>query len=221
MVHLASGMRCQPPLVLVQTLMRLRRSGTFTTRMHFKRRKSTILFSLYGVILLCGTLGRAQTAGLPTASCENELPPQVKKTVAAKLKKWKVVTVADLAADDREIWENGYEEKCPGITAGQFAPQPSRSWAVTLIRSSRGALYQTLVLVAEKNQRYQVTTLSPSRKVARPSIVRRLPGGSYSSARGESEIDAAFDVIGYETIEAGTIIYFWSNNKYRSLVISE
>jgi hypothetical protein len=64
-------------------------------------------------------------------------------------------------------------------------------------------------------------TLSGSRKVVRPSIIRRLPGGSYSSPQGETEIDAAFDVIAYETIEAGTQIYYWSNNKYRSLIISE
>ncbi|HET9837833.1 MAG TPA: hypothetical protein VFR84_06325 [Candidatus Angelobacter sp.] len=158
---------------------------------------------------------------LPSSSCENEIPPQARKAVAGKLKNWKVVTVADLAADDREIWEDEYEQKCPGVTAGQFAPQPARSWAITLIRSNRGALYQTLVLVTEKDQRYQVTTLSSSQKVARPSIVRRLPSGSYSSSHGETEIDAAFDVIAYETIEAGTMIFYWSNGKYRKVIISE
>jgi len=187
-----------------------------------QRPNSIIQCYLCCLVLLGGTLLRAQTAEHPSASssCDNELPAQAKKAVTAKLKHWKVVTLADLAADDREIWEDEYEEKCPGIAAGQFAPKQSRSWAVTLIRSSRGSLYQTLVLVTEKNQRYQVTTLSGSRKVARPSIVRRLPAGSYSSPQGETEIDAAFDVIAYETIEAGTMIYYWSN-KYRSLIISE
>jgi hypothetical protein len=172
-------------------------------------------------MMLTGTLLHAQTANLLPTSCENELPRQAQKAVAAKLKHWKVVTAADLPVDDREIWEDDYEEKCPGITAGQFAPKQSQAYAITLIRSMNGDLYQTLVLVAEKNQRYQVTTLSQSQRVARPSIVRRLPGGSYSSAAGETQIDAAFDVIAYETIQAGTIIYYWNKSKYRNLIISE
>lgn len=176
-------------------------------------------------MLLSGTLLRAQTADLhsadPRSSCENELPGQAQKVVAKKLKHWKVLTVADLPVDDREIWEDDYDEKCPGITAGQFGPNQSQAYAVTLVRFMSGGLYQTLVLVAEKNQRYQVTTLSRSQKVARPSIVRKLPGGTYSSAEGEMQIDAASDVIAYETIEAGTIIYYWNNGKYKEMVISE
>jgi len=176
-------------------------------------------------MLLSGTLLRAQTADLrsadPRSSCENELPGQAQKAVTKKLKHWKVLTIADLPADDREIWEDDYDEKCPGITAGQFGPNHAQAYAVTLVRFMNGALYQTLVLVAEKNQRYQVTTLSRPQKVARPSIVRKLPGGTYSSAEGEMQIDAGSDVIAYETIEAGTIIYYWNNGKYKNLIISE
>jgi hypothetical protein len=169
-----------------------------------------------------GTFVRAQTSVTPPSlSCENELPPQVKKAVTAKLKSWKIVSVTDLMADDQEIWADSYDEKCPGISAGHFGPGQSQAYAVTLIRSRSGALYQTLVLVSEKNQRYQVTTLARSEKTTRPNVVRRLPPGSYSSAEGETQIEAAFDVVAYEQIEAGTIIYYWSGNKYRSLVIAE
>jgi len=180
----------------------------------------TIHYWLWCLMLLTGTLLRAQTADLRSA-CENKLPGQAQKVVAKKLKHWKVLTAADLPADDREIWEDDYDEKCPGITTGQFGPNQSLAYAVTLVRSMNGALYQTLVLVAEQNQRYQVTTLSRSQKATHPSIVRRLPGGSYSSAEGETQIDAASDVIAYETIQAGTIIYYWNKSKYRELVISE
>jgi hypothetical protein len=185
--------------------------------MRLQRLKSQIHLGLCGLILLGGTVLHAQAS----VSCQDQLPPQAQKAVAAKLKHWKVVTTADLPADDREIWEDDYAENCPGITAGQFAPKQSPAFAVTLIRSIHGSLYQTLVLVAGQEQRYQVTTLSRSQKVAHPSIVRRLPSGSYSSAQGQMQIDAPFDVIGYETIQAGTIIYYWSNNKYKDIVISE
>jgi len=174
------------------------------------------------LLLLCGTLVRAQTAA-PSASssCENEFPPAVKKAVTAKLKGWKIVTVADLVGDDKQIWEDSYDEQCPGITTGRFGPGPSQAYAVTLIRSRSGALYQTLVLVSENNRRSQIFTLARSEKTARPSIVRRLPAGSYSSPQGETQIDSQFDVVAFEAIEAGTVIYYWSNGKYRSLVISE
>lgn len=197
--------------------------GTFSTRM--RKLNSTIHRWLWCLMLVTGTLLRAQTADLhsadPRSSCENELPGQAQKVVAKKLKHWKVLMVADLPADDREIWEDDYAERCPGITAGQFGPNQSQAYAVTLVRSMKGVLYQTLVLVAEKNQRYQVTTLSRPQKVARPSIVRKLPAGTYSSAEGKMQIDAASDVIAYETIEAGTIIYYWNNGKYKNLIISE
>ena len=185
-----------------------------------RKLRSTIHYWLWCLMLVTSTLLRAQTADLHSA-CENELPGQAQKAVTKKLKHWKVLTVADLPADDREIWEDDYDEKCPGITAGHFGPNQSQAYAVTLVRAMNGALYQTLVLVAEKNHRYQVTTLSRSQRVARPSIVRKLPGGTYSSAEGEMQIDAASDVIAYETIEAGTIIYYWNNGRYKNLIISE
>jgi hypothetical protein len=137
------------------------------------------------------------------------------------MKHWKMLAVADLAAPDREIWEDAYDEKCPGVASGQFGPRQSRAYAVMLIRSRNGALYETLVLLAEKNQRYELTTLFSSQKVARPSVVRKLARGSYSSAEGETQIDATFEVIASEAIEAGTTIYYWSGSKYRSLIISE
>jgi len=164
---------------------------------------------------------RAGVGAQAPVGCESELPPQAQKAVAAKLKHWKVLTAADLPVDDREIWEDDYDEKCPGITAGQFGPKQSQAYAVTLVRSMDGALYQTLVLVAEKDQRYQVTTLSQSQRVAAPSIVRRLPAGSYSSPEGNTQIEAAFNVIAYERIQAGTVIYYWNKSKYRNLIVSE
>jgi hypothetical protein len=173
------------------------------------------------LLLLGGPLVSGQPAGRPSSSCENELPSGIEKAVLAKLKGWKIVTLGELSQDDQEIFADSYEEKCPGIATGQFAPGQSPAYAITLVRSRSGALYQTLVLAAEKNRRYQVTTLSPQQRVAAPSIVRKLPAGSYSSQRGEIQIAAAYDVIAYERIQAGTVIYFWSNNKYRSLVISE
>lgn len=175
------------------------------------------LAGLCCLMVLGGTLVRAQS----TAECDNELPPQARKAVASKMKHWKVLTAADLAAEDREIWENEYEEQCPGIAAGRFGPGQSRAYAVMVVRSRNGALNEALVLVVERNGRFEVTTLFASQRVARPSVVRKLPRGSYTSARGESEIDAAFEVIASEAIEAGVTIYYWSGNKYRSLVISE
>jgi hypothetical protein len=172
-------------------------------------------------LLLLGGMGlRAQTAGR-TSSCENELPAQAKKAVTSKLKHWKVLTVADLPADDQEVWQDSYEEKCPGIAVGQFAPGQAQAYAVTLIRRRNGGMYQTLALLTEKKGPYQVTTLARAQKVARPSIVRRLPAGNYSSAKGETQIESIFDVIAYEAIEAGTVIYYWSKEKYRSLIVAE
>jgi hypothetical protein len=181
------------------------------------RLKSKIHLWVCCLILLSAPLVRAQAAG----ACEYELPSQARKAVASKMKRWKVLTAADLAADDREIWENEYEEKCPGVAAGQFGPSQSRAYAVMLIRSRNGALYEALVLAAERNGRYEVTMLFGSHKVARASVVRKLPRGSYSSAKGETEIETAYEVIASEAIEAGVTIYYWSGNKYRSLVISE
>lgn len=186
------------------------------------RPNSTLHLWLCCLFLLGGTLVRAQTTP-PNASssCESALPPQVKKAVTSKLKGWKILTIADLTHDDQEIFADSYEEQCPGFAAGQFAPGQSPAYAVTLIRSRNGALSQTLLLAAQKKGRYQVTTLSPQQRVSSPSIVRKLPRGNYSSPQGDTQIAAAFDVIAYEKIQAGTVIFYWSDGKYRSLVISE
>ncbi len=156
-----------------------------------------------------------------TDPCEIALPPAAKMVVDDKLKGWKVVTIADLRPDDRRIWTEKLGSTCPGVAAGHFDPRASSTYAVTLIQRRGQNLYQMVAVLTKKGQAYRLATLSSATQTSVTSVVAKLPPGKYSDPVDSIRINSRFDVISYETIEAGAKIYYWQNGRYHSLLTSE
>lgn len=166
----------------------------------------------------------SNTAGYSDAmvlgACKPTIPTEVAGLLRAKLPLWKIVGLSDLRSDDQKIWQQKFTDECPGIVIGRFsANEPA--YAITLIRHQNHVLYQTLVVAEKKAGAYELITLDSPKKTAVISVVRKLPPGSYSSPGASKEVRIECEGISYETIEAGAILYYFSKDRYKRLVISE
>lgn len=154
-------------------------------------------------------------------SCAVVLPVEASQFIESQFRGWRIVTIADLGPDEQRLWKGKFGSRCPGVARGHFGPNSAASYAVTLVRNEGRDMYQTLVLLAKVRKGYHMVTLSRAQHSAVTSVVLRLPPGQYSDTEGSKSIRAKFDVISYEVIEAGAIVYYWDGRSYKNLQTSE
>jgi hypothetical protein len=170
---------------------------------------------------VCLFAGHAQAMSVDGETCAGTLPAEVRALLESRFAQWKVVTIADLGLDERRLWRQKHDDLCPGIAGGRFDGSPNVSYAVTLLREHNKQLYQMLVLVHRTTKVYRIVILSPPQRVAVTSVVVKLPPGEFSTGDRSARIRTKFDVISYEAIEAGAIVYYWGHGQYKSLQTSE
>lgn len=129
---------------------------------------------------------------------------------------WHVVDMDDLRAEDKDIWAEHHVNVCPGVAAGRFSPR-GNGHAITLIRSTQGKTRQ-MVLLSEKSGKR--TILSPAQEVAYVSVVRTLDMPSCHEVK-KANGRPRYSAVGYEAIEAGEIVFFWSGRKFDHCIESE
>jgi hypothetical protein len=150
------------------------------------------------------------------------LPDGAMQAIRGAMRGWKVVTLADLGGDERRIWKEQRGDQCPGAVAGHFDSRQVDSFAVTLVRKRENSIYQTLVLLSKNNHgSYTILTLDRPQRTALVSVVAKLPPGKYSSWDQATNIEAKFEVISYEVIEAGAVAFYWTGHEYKTLNTSE
>lgn len=162
---------------------------------------------------------------LPSSASEktcgsSALPIAANNSLKSKYPSWNVVLVSDLRPDDQRLWKQHEDDSCPGIALGHFADSRQLSYAVTLLRRSRGVLYQMLVVMTPQS-RYQPAILNPPTEVDAVSVVKKLPPGVYESSDGTEKVRIKLDAISYETLEAGAIVYFKHGSKFRFFQTAE
>lgn len=185
------------------------------------KRQIMFLVSIY-VAVLPNDLTHAQSKAERRDTCASALPAGAKQAVLEAMRDWKLVTLADLGGDEQRIWKEQRGDQCPGAVAGHFNNQHGASFAVTLVRKRENSIYQTLVLLSKNNHgSYHMLTLDRPQRTARVSVVAKLPPGKYSSWDQATNIEAKFEVISYQVIEAGAVAFYWTGHEYKKLHTSE
>ena len=86
--------------------------------------------------------------------CLSSLPPRARDIVSA-LRGWKVVEVADLPTDDRNLWSASHDGLCPGVAVGQFGPGKGARYAIALIKPfPSGELQEQLIVLTPKGESF-------------------------------------------------------------------
>jgi len=135
---------------------------------------------------------------------------------------WQVVNTSDLTEDDQELWQNHHQGLCPGIAEVQFSPGQPATLAVTVVRDAEPGVSQWLVVLRPNDgQPPTVESLYGPDIVASPSVIWRAPSGDYVDRETGRSIHVEGDVLVFEKLEAGSLVYYRDQDAFRSLIGSE
>lgn len=161
-------------------------------------------------------------AAAPSA-CVAKLPGDVQTFLQETLPSWRIIELADLREDQRRIWVDNRSTQCPGVVSGRFLEGGQEAYAV-LLHSRRDATSQEKVLVLQRRQG-QVTSRAIDEWDDPPTgsraVIWKLGPGKYASGDGSKEVRTRLDAVVVEFIPEGSVMYYWSGDRFRSLTLTE
>ena len=96
--------------------------------------RRALLLLVSGVIVLMSVGGMRAQSSNPCA--ETNLPNPVLDMIRTKFSGWRPKNVADLDAEDRELWLKPHLNDCPGIAVGHFESPDRLTHALLLVPQS-------------------------------------------------------------------------------------
>jgi hypothetical protein len=153
-----------------------------------------------------------------SGSCDSLLPKDVVIPSG-----WRVVTLADLPNDDRDLWQREHTGRCPGVAAGRLVSGDRYSYAVALLKEdANGGLFQQLVVWLWAGGHLSSTVLvGPTPVVAGPFVVWMAPPGKSVGVDGQPPVMFAHDSFIYEKMEAIATQFYYLNGRFRKLQTAE
>ena len=152
------------------------------------------------------------------------LPSDTKLIVEQRFPDWRPKVLSDLSGYDKKLWVETHPKECPGIAEGHFEQPENVAYAVLLIpKSGHTASYKIIVLskTFEENvvrllDHAEGNVYSDSGLV----ISKELPG-TKSGFDDAKLVRLKLDGLNVEWLEKSSVLYYWSNGKYRSLETSD
>jgi hypothetical protein len=163
------------------------------------------------VAALCSTLALAGTDG----ACV--LQKDLDRQVAAKYPEMAVVTLNDLADDDRAFFVKDHKGDCPGFVNVDFYGDGKPTVAILLV--SKGTKPKAKLVIAHRIGTQWAFRLLASDGVG-AAIWRQGPG-KYEDIYGEKSINAKYPVIVLCKYEAWAIVYSWTGTKVDKVWLSD
>jgi hypothetical protein len=181
-------------------------------------------------IVLFGTLGVAPTQISPTTqharACDGSaLPASVRDLLNAKFSEWTPKQVSDMNADDQQLWLTGaHGKECPGIVEGRFETADELSYAILLVPKSNPSGGHKVVVVSKGSPKSAYTWKlldHADGQTYSGLLISKATPGKYSDLENNKSIQLKLDGILIEWMEKGAVLYFWSEGRYRKIVVSD
>ena len=174
-------------------------------------------------LLIAGSFGVMRVSNAQSKECsQNKLPAAAQALLHSKFPTFHVVELSDLAPDERMEWTEHEGAKCPGIAEGEFSRNLA-GYVVSLTRKAglnRGQ--QVLVFLRSDQKGYDLHILSPRSTVESHTLVVSLgKPGQYHPVNGGESVTMHWPVILYEAIDAGIVGYYYANNQWHEIQLSE
>jgi hypothetical protein len=180
-------------------------------------------------IVLFGTPGLVPTQISPaqnvTACDDSALPAPVRNLLSAKFSEWRPKQVSDMDPDDQQLWLTAvHGKKCPGIAVGHFETADEISYAILLVpKANPNGGHKVVVVSKAAPKRAYIWTLLDHGEGQTYSglIISKVGPGKYSDLENDESIQLKLDGIQVEWLGKGAVIYFWSESRYRKVVVSD
>ena len=131
---------------------------------------------------------------------------------------WRIVTASDLRIEDQATWSAQHSDKCPGISEGRYIDEKKASYAINVFKEKSGKLYQALFIGYMKNNTFLLKKISNPEEVAYLSVITTITARLSSEEIG---IKIPHDGVLYESLDVGSIIYYYDGSIFTSTQITE
>ncbi len=138
--------------------------------------------------------------------------PEAARTYLSANPGWAVITLADLASDDRVAWQREHARDCPGFALADLDGSGRPFAVMGLISRRADDISERIVLVRLVPGGLEVRVLIPDERAANPLVLFRLPPGKAREWDSDREVVIAHDSVGVAWLEASSRQYYWANN---------
>lgn len=152
---------------------------------------------------------RVANAAPTTDPCN--LPQTLQREVVNKFPGARLVTLHDLAHDDKGLFQKDHGSGCPGLVSVDFYGDGKPTFALVLIANGRATESAKLVVAHELGLKWK-TVLIDTAESSSPVVWSQGPG-QYEDIYGEKKIRATRPVIVFCEYEAWAIVYAWTGSK--------
>jgi hypothetical protein len=152
------------------------------------------------------------------------LPPDVSEWLKNHLSGWRIKTTQDLEAYHQKLWNENRPNQCPGIAQGHFTNATEGEFALLLVpESTEKKGYKVLAFIKPKGMRARAPKIVEYEKDENSErvVLYPTPPGLYKDPENTRRARIPSDGIVIEEMEAGATLYFWRNNRFERLIISE
>ena len=176
-------------------------------------------------LLLCVFLTTALSSETKIDHCAtSNLAVGVRELLNSKFGDLRSKTLADLEGDDQRLWLTSNPRSCPGIAVGNFEGSGKPEYAILLIPASGTEVEYKVVVFAAVNgsSQYRTTVLDYGSSTPNSGLVlSRVPSGRQTGFDETKSVSLKLDGINVEWLEKSSVLYYYSNGRFRHLQTSD
>ncbi len=174
-------------------------------------------------VLMAGTLPAARR--LPKDFCASPpLVEPVKKLLSLKYyQQWPPIALGDLPKPHQRMWRRSLNRfDCPGIAMGHFEQKNELSYAFSMKpRDPRQTGWRLVVISKTRQGDYRDRVLGQTDERVPPYVIYVVPPEEYTDAFETESVRLKLDGLQIEQMEAGAMLFYWKEGRYRSLIVAE
>jgi hypothetical protein len=129
-----------------------------------------------------------------------------------------------VSGDDKKTGLEMHPKDCPGIAVGHFEAPDRVAHAVLLVPKLAGTAGYKIIVLSKTSNEYAVTLLDHAEgSVYSDSglVISREPAGTHSGFDDTKAVHLKLDGVNVESLAKSSVLYYWSNGKYRSIQTSD
>lgn len=168
----------------------------------------------------CGLLVFTDALAASPANDPCQLPQDLRGKVAAKYPGAKLVTLADLDADDRKLVQTDHgDHACPGLASVDFYDDGKPTFALVLVDGAGPKEVADLVVAHRVANRWRITLLDAAKSSI--PVVWIQPPGKYDDVYGNKSIQATRPVIVFCGYDSWSVVYAWKGDHVDKVWLSD
>ena len=170
--------------------------------MRLKRTVFVLSSCLFGFV----RVGAAMPATDPCS-----LPQSLQREVASKYPGARLLTLQDLAEDDKDLFQKDHGHRCPGLVSVDFYGDGKPTFALVLVANTGAKVDAELIVAHEVNQKWELALFDKADS-SKPVVWGQGPG-EYQDVYGDKKLRATKPVIVFCGYNAWAILYAWTGSR--------